>query len=503
LTCLMGIDIGTSSAKVLIIDEHGSLMAETTAKYPILSPAPGWAEQDPESWRASVKEAIKKTLRDCKVDPKQVSAIGLSGQMHGTVLLGKDLKPLRPAIIWADKRSQSQCEEIYERVGKDKVLGITCNPVMPGFMAPSLLWVKENEPSVFGRISKVLLPKDYIRLKLTGSLATDVSDASATLLFDVKRKNWSTEIISNLGFQPDFFPDVYESTDVTGEVSREASEETSLPTGAKVAAGGGDSPVGAVGCGVIEPGLVSSNIGSAGQVFAVLDEVTVDPEFRVHTFCHAVPGKWYIQGAILSAGLSLSWFAENLRFDESLKKSDVDPYEILSKEAESAEPGCEGLIFTPYLIGERSPHMDPYARAIFFGLALSHKKAHMVRAIMEGVVYALRDSIEVFKELGVKINRIVARGGGARSTLWRQIQADMFNSEVMTVEVKQEAAFGASLLAGVGAGIYKDLEEAVEETVRVRGVEYPNPERVRIYEHYYEKVYRQLYPLLKCYFRLL
>jgi len=410
---------------------------------------------------------------------------------------------LRPAIIWADKRSQSQCEEIYGRVGRGKVLEITCNPVMPGFMAPTLLWVKENELSVFRRIFKVLLPKDYIRFKLTGAFATDVSDASATLLFDVNKRNWSTEIISDLGFQPSFFPDVYESTDVTGEVSREASEETSLASGPIVVGGGGDSPVGAVGCGVTKPGILSSNIGSAGQVFAVLDKLRVDPQFRVHTFCHAVLGKWYIQGAILSAGLSLSWFAQNLGLEESLRSTDVDPYEILSKEAESAEPGCEGLIFAPYLLGERSPHMDPRARGVFLGLTLSHKRAHMVRAIMEGVVYALRDSLEIFKRLGAKVDRIIARGGGAKSTLWRQIQADIFNSEVMTVGVKEEASFGAALLAGVGADVYADLEEAVKETVKIRDVEYPCPERVKIYEHYYKKVYRRLYPVLKCYFRLL
>jgi len=499
----MGIDIGTSSVKVIIINEQGKLMAEASAKYPILTPASGWAEQDPEFWWTSVKQSIKKAFNESKGVPEQISAIGLSGQMHGTVLLGKELKPLRPAIIWADKRSQSQCSEIYEIAGKEKVLETTCNLVMPGFMAPSLLWVKQNEPLVFERLSRALLPKDYVRFKLTGSLATDVSDASATLLFDVKRREWSAEIISDLGFQPEFFPEIYESTDITGEVSREASEETSLPVGAEVVGGGGDSPVGAVGCGVIKPGTVSSNIGSAGQVFAVLDEMKVDPGFRIHTFCHAVPGKWYIQGAILSAGLSLNWLMESLGIEGSLRNGDADPYELLSKEAESAEPGCRGLIFTPYLLGERSPHMDPHARGLFFGLTLSHRKAHMIRAVMEGVVYALRDSLEIFKELGVKVDGVVARGGGAKSTLWRQIQADIFNSKVLVVEVKEEAAFGAALLAGVGTGIYGNLQEAVEETVRVKDVEHPDLDRVKVYEHYYRKVYRRLYPLLKPYLRLL
>jgi len=499
----MGIDIGTSSAKVIIIDEHGETVAEASSKYPILTPTPRWAEQDPESWWFAVKEAVRKTLTDSKVVPNRISAIGLSGQMHGTVLLDAELRPVRPAIIWADKRSQSQCAEIYEKVGKERVLGIVCNPVMPGFMAPSLLWVKQNEPSIFRSVHVVLLPKDYIRLRLTGSLATDVSDASATLLFDIMKRKWSDEIISNLGFQTELFPEICESVEVTGEICKEASEETSLPKGTKVVAGGGDSPVGAVGCGVMKPGIVSSNIGSAGQVFAVLDEMRVDPKFRIHTFCHAVSDKWCIQGAILSAGLSLSWFAGTLRSEQSRSNDYVDPYERLSREAESAEPGCNGLLFLPYLIGERSPHMDPSARGLFFGLTLSHKRAHMIRAVMEGVIYALRDSLEVFKELGVKVDRVIARGGGARSALWRQIQADVFNSQVMTAKVKEEAAFGAALLGGVGAGFYRDLEEAVKQTVGIRSVEYPNADRAKIYEHYYRNVYRRLYPSLRRYFRLL
>lgn len=499
----MGIDIGTSSTKVIIIDEHGEIVAEASSKYPILTPDSGWAEQDTESWWSAVKEVVRKTLLASEINPKEISAIGLSGQMHGTVLLNKELNPLRPAIIWADKRSQSQCAEIYERVGKEKVLEIACNPVMPGFMAPSLLWVKQNEPSIFRRVHVVLLPKDYVRLRLTGLLATDVSDASATLLFDIKKREWSDEIISNLGFQTEFFPEIYESTDVTGEICKEAYEETSLPKGTTVVAGGGDSPIGAVGCGVVKPGIISSNIGSAGQVFSALDEMKVDPKFRIHTFCHAVPDKWCIQGAILSAGLSLSWFAGILGSEQSLGNDYINPYELLSREAESAEPGCNGLLFLPYLIGERSPHMDPSARGLFFGLTLSHKRAHMIRAVMEGVVYALRDSLEVFKELGVKVDRVIARGGGAKSALWRQIQADVFNSQVMTVKVGKEAAFGAALLGGVGAGFYRDLEEAVKQTVGIRSVEYPNADRAKIYEHYYRNVYRQLYPSLRRYSRLL
>lgn len=499
----MGIDIGTSSTKASIINEEGKLAAEASATYPISTPAAGWAEQDPETWWTATKEAIKKAMQSSKIKPEQILGIGLSGQMHGTILLDKDLSHLRPAIIWADKRSQNQCEEIYEKIGKERVLKIVCNPVMPGFMAPSLLWVKEKEPLIFGKVSKVLLPKDYIRFKLTGYVATDVSDASATLLFDVKRRKWSEEIISTLGFKPDSFPEIYESTDVTGEVSKEASRQIHLPSETKVIAGGGDSPVGAVGCGMITPGTLSSNIGSAGQIFTVLDEMKVDPKFRVHTFCHAVSGKWYLQGAMLSAGLSLKWFVETLGIADALGLGTADPYELISQEAGLVEAGSEGLIFMPYLMGERSPHMDPSARGVFFGLTSSHSRAHLARAIMEGVVYALRDSVEIFKELGVKIDGTLSRGGGAKSTVWRQIQADIFNSKVMTVETKEETAFGAALLAGVGTGIYKDLHEAVEKTVKVRCAENPEQERVKIYEYYYQKVYRELYPLLKPYFKLL
>jgi len=495
--------LGTSSAKALIVKEDGTLISQASARYPILTTASGWAEQDPSSWWSAVKESMRKALRYRKVDAKEILAIGLSGQMHGTVLLDKNLEPLRLAIIWADRRSQNQCRQIYETVGKESVLETVCNPVMPGFMAPSLLWVEQNEPSIFARTACVVLPKDYVRLRLTGRVATDVSDASATLLFDVRRRKWSTEIISELGFPSELFPEIYESAAIAGEISQEASEETSLPKGIEVVAGGGDSPVGALGCGLTDPGTISLNIGSAGQVFAVLEEMRVDPRFRIHTFCHAVPEKWYVQGAILSAGLSLSWFIENLGFKKSSRDFNRDPTNLLMKEAESTQAGCGGLIFMPYLLGERSPHMDPDARGVFFGLRLAHKKGDMIRAIMEGVVYALRDSLEIFKELGVEVDKTIARGGGAKSRLWRQIQADIFNTEVMTVEVKEEAAFGAAILAGVGVRVYRDLREAVEEAVKVKDVEYPHPDRVRIYEYYYWKVYRRLYPLFKRYFRLL
>lgn len=499
---LIGIDVGTSSSKAIIIDESGCLVAEASSQYPISSPQPDWAEQNPEWWWEAVKKAIEKALNCSKIDPKEVSAVGLSGQMHGTILLDRNSKPLRPAVIWADKRSQAQCREIYEKIGTEKFLDVTCNRAMPGFMASSLLWIKENEPAVFEKASTILLPKDYIRFKLTGSLATDVSDASATLLFDVKKRRWSDYVISRLGFPLELFPEIYQSVEVVSEVSREASKETTMPRGIKVIAGGGDSPVGAIGCGAIKPEIVTSNIGTAGQIFATLNEIKFDTSFRIHTFCHAAPKKWYLQGAILSAGLSLRWLIESLISENASEIEDADLYETILKEAESVEPGCEGLIFLPYLLGERSPHMDPQARGALFGLTLAHEKSHIVRAVMEGVVYALRDSLEIFRELGVRVKSVVARGGGARSRLWRQIQADIFNSEVISVKVKEEAAFGAALLAGVGAGIYGDLEDAVNETVKVAAKDHPNPERVEVYNQHYRRIYRKLYPSLKSFFNL-
>ena len=496
---LVGVDVGTSATKVLIIDELGKLVSNASHEYPISSPRPNYAEQDPEWWWHAVKASIKEALTSSKVDPSRISAIGLSGQMHGSVLLRKDGKPLRPAIIWPDKRSSSQCIEFYQRIGREKVADIVCNPVMQGFMGPSLLWVSENEPSIFNQIFKVLPPKDYVRFKLTGLFATDTSDASATLLFDVRTRQWSQYLLSQLGISREIFVKVFESTEVTGKISAEASEATGLPRGIPVIAGGGDSPVGAVGCGAIKQGIVSSNIGTGGQIFVTSEEFKVEPEHRIHTFCHAVPGKWYLQGAILSAGLSLRWFRDNFaQLEKSVEAlCDIDSYDLLSKEAELAEPGCKGLIFLPYLMGERSPHMDSNARGGFFGLTFEHGRSHFIRAVMEGVVYALRDCLEIFKGLGIKTEKVIARGGGSRSALWRQIQADIFNAEVVKTEVEEEAAFGAALLAGIGVNVYHDFEEACEIALRLVSSQSPNEQRVKVYEEFYRKVYRNLYPTLR------
>ncbi|MCX8171100.1 MAG: xylulokinase [Candidatus Bathyarchaeota archaeon] len=498
---LMGIDVGTSSTKVLIIDYLGRTIAKSSVEYPIESPLEGYAEQNPEAWWTATKISVKRALEGAGIRGDDISAVGFSGQMHGTVLLGRDGKPLRDAIIWLDKRSINECNEIYESIGKEKTLSIVSNPVMPGFTGPTLLWIKKNEPHIFNKIFKVLLPKDYVRFRLTGSLNTDFSDASATLLFDVGRREWSDHIINGLSFPRDVFPDVLESKEIAGEVKADSSEETGLSAGTPVVTGGGDSQVGAMGCSVIEPGLISSNIGTGGQIFAAIDEFRFDPKYRVHTFCHVVPKKWCLQGAILSAGLSLRWFKDNFAQAESITSSlcGIDPYDLLSREAELSEPGCSGLVFLPYLSGERSPHMDPSARGGFFGLTLNHRRHHFIRAIMEGVVFALRDCIEVFKELGVSVEGIIARGGGAKSDLWLQIQADIFNSRVLKVGVEEDPAFGAALLAGIGVGVYRDFKEACEKTIKFTAVKHPNEERAKIYDRIYTRIYRNLYHSLRLY----
>ena len=499
MTYLLGIDVGTSSTKAVVIDEGGHVLARSSSGYGIDSPKPGWAEQDPTVWWNATRSVVRTLIKDSGIDPHMISAVGFSGQMHGTVIIGRDGKPLRPAIIWMDKRSLKQCDEIYRRLGRRDVLKVTCNPIMPGFMAPTLLWIKENEPRNLKGAFKVLPPKDYVRLKMTGSVATDPSDASATLLFDVKARRWSEYLTSELGLPHELLPPINESTEVAGGVTEEASKETGLPEGTPVITGGGDSQVGAIGCGAIKPGVVSSNIGTGGQIFSTIEEARVDPNYRVHLFCHAVPGRWCLQGAILSAGLSLRWFMDNLAQPERIVGTlcNIDPYKILSEEAETAEPGCRGLIFLPYLIGERSPHMDPQAKGVLYGLTIEHRRAHLIRSVMEGVTYALRDCLEVFRELGVEVRRVITRGGGARSRLWRRIQASVFGVEVVRVNVEEEAAFGAALLAGVGAGVYKNLDEACERTIRILDREEPDADEVRVYEDYYRNVYRRLYPSLK------
>lgn len=496
---LLGIDVGTTGSKALLIDQDGEVVVSAVEEYPMYTPQPLWAEQDPEDWWRATVEAIKRVLSG--LSPEEVKGIGLTGQMHGLVLLDRDGQVLRPCIMWNDQRTGEQCASITDKVGAKRVLELTGNPVLPGFTAPKIVWVREHEPQVYEKVAKVLLPKDYIRFRLTGEFATEVSGASGTSLLDVGRRRWSEEMLEALDIPAEWLPTCYESPQVSGRISLVAAKETGLTAGTPVVGGGGDQAAQAVGSGIIESGLVSVTSGTSGVVFASTDEFLVEPEGRLHAFCHAVPGKWHLMGVMLSAGGSLRWYRDTLGQTEKEVATLVgcDPYELLTQEAGQAPAGSEGLLYLPYLTGERTPYPDPYARGVFMGLTLRHDRRHLVRAVLEGVAYGLRDSLELIKALGLEIRQVRASGGGARSELWRQIQTDIFGTEMVTINVTEGAAYGAALLAGVGAGIYASVEEACEHAIRVVERTEPIAESVAVYSQYYP-IYRALYGALKPYF---
>jgi xylulokinase len=496
---LLGIDVGTTGTRALLVNEQGQVVAGATEEYPLYTPQPLWAEQDPADWWRATMDAIHQVLQKSGIAPAEVIGVGLTGQMHGVVLLDDKNEVLRPALIWCDQRSQPQCDWITARVGADRLIELTCNPALTGFSAPKILWVRDNEPEVFAQVRKFLLPKDYIRFKLTGEFASEVSDASGTNLFDVRRRKWSDEVVQTLGLKRSILPEVFESPEITGRVTRDAARRTGLPEGVPVVGGGGDQAAGGVGNGVVEPGIVSCTIGSSGVVFAFTEEPRLDPKGRMQTFCHAVPGKWHVMGVTQGAGLSLRWFRDQLGGAETLvgKSTGRDPYELLTEEAAQAEPGSEGLVFLPYLMGERAPHLDPNAKGVFFGLTGRHMRQHMVRSILEGVAFSLRDSLEIIvKEMGNPVTQVRASGGGGRSVLWRQIQADVFGTEMVTINATEGPAYGAALLAAVGAGVHSSVEEACHAAIRVVERTTPDAARSRLYEDYYS-IYRALYPALK------
>lgn len=496
---LMGIDVGTTGTKALLIREDGTVVSKAFEEYPLYTSQPGWAEQNPEDWWRATQKSIQKVLKESGVKAEEIKGIGLTGQMHGSVFLDRDQRVLRPAILWCDQRTALQCDEMTRKVGgRERLIQLTCNPAFTGFTAPKILWVRENEPKIYEKAVKVLLPKDYIRFMLTEIYATDVADASGTLLLDVKKRKWSEEVLDALEIPKDMLPEIFESPEVTGEISGAASKATGLKRGTPVVAGAGDQAAGAVGNGVVQRGILSATIGTSGVVFAFSDEVRMDPEGRVHTFCHAVPQKWHIMGVMLSAGGSLRWFRDILGTLETRmgELTGTDPYVFLDSEAAQAKAGCEGLIFLPYLMGERTPHSDPDAKGVFFGLSLRHKKQHLVRAILEGVAYGMRDSLEIIRNLGVEIQQIRASGGGARSSLWRQIQSDIYGTELVTINVDEGPAFGAALLAGVGSKVYGSVEEACQKTIRIVSRTLPKKENAELYDKYYG-VYKALYPTLK------
>ncbi|MEK6279018.1 MAG: xylulokinase [Acidobacteriota bacterium] len=488
----LGIDVGTGGTRAVVIDPDGNVVASATAEHvPFVSMRTGWAEQDPEDWWRATITVVRKVLSKSSRD--EIKAVGFSGQMHGLVLLDQRDEVLRPAIIWCDQRTDSQCKSLTEMIGADRLIGLTCNPALTVFTLPKILWVRRWEPELWQKARTVLLPKDYVRLRLSGDRATDVADASGTLLFDVKARKWSSKMLSATEIDERLLPSVYESPEVTGSISKAGAEATGLRAGTLVIAGGGDQAAGAVGMGIVRPGTASSTIGTSGVVFAATDIPMLDPKGRVHTFCHAIPGRWHVMGVTQGAGLSLRWFRDQFG---AIGEDGRDSYERLTKEASLVSPGCDGLIWTPYLMGERTPHLDPFARAALVGLTASHTRAHTVRAMLEGVAFSLRDAFEIFNEIGVPVDEIRLGGGGARSSLWRQIQADVYGQPVNTVAAEEGAAFGAALLAGVAVGIWSSVDAACDAVVRIADHVEPNAESVRILAHQYER-FKQIYPALK------
>ncbi len=474
---LVGIDIGTSSVKTIIMNEKGELVGAAQKGYEIISHGSGWAEQDARILWQAAKETTARAISESSVSPGDIAGIGFSGQMHSTVLLGHDNEPIAPTIIWTDRRSEKQCEKMREIVGKEKLAELAGNDIAPGFTAATLMWIKENEPGIFSQIKTVVLPKDFIRLKLTGRVATDVSDAAGTLLFDVMNRRWSGELIDLLDLPHEIFPPVYESAEIAGELTAAAARELGLKAGVPVAAGGGDQPIAAIGNGVTDEGMLLSTIGTGGQLFLPTDQFRVDPELRLHSFCHAVKEKWYLMGAILSAGMSLKWFRETFVPQAS--------YAEIDAEAEKVPAGSEGVLFLPYLVGERGPR--PARSGGFTGLNLNHTRAQLGRAVMEGVVMAMKRYLDIFSESGMAPRRIIASGGGARSGLWRQIQADVFEREILTTNTRQQAALGAAIVAGVAGGVFGSVGQACRKIIRTQTAAVPDSRNVRIYREIYER----------------
>lgn len=483
----LGIDIGTGGSRAVVIDEAGAVLASRTAGHAAFaSPEIGWAEQDPRDWwRASV-ETVRGVLESVPAD--EIGAISFSGQMHGSVMLDSADEVVRPALLWCDQRTSAQCDEITATIGRERLIELVSNPAVTGFTLPKLLWVRENEPANWDRVRTVLLPKDYVRLRLTGEKASDVADSSGTLYFDVGNRRYSNEIMSALGLDADLFPPVFESVERTGAVNAAAAAETGLLEGTTVVAGAGDNAAGAVGMGIVKPGMLSATIGTSGVIFAVTDEPKLDLKGRIHTLCHAVPGRWHNTGVTLSAGLSFKWFRENLGGGLS--------YDQLTDEASEIPSGSNGLLWLPYLMGERTPHLDPNARAAFVGLTASHTRAHMTRAVFEGVAFSLRDSIEIFRELGARMESVRLGGGGATSEHWRQVQADVYGMPCETIEAEEGAAFGAAILAGVGAGEWSSVDEACEMSIRTNLRIDPDEKSSRVLDANY-RAYSKLYDALK------
>ena len=496
---LLGIDIGTSGTKTLICDEDGQVLATALGEHPISTPKPGWSEQDPEDWWQATATATKAVLKKAGLKAADIGGIGLSGQMHGSVFLGDGDKALRPALLWNDQRTAEQCRQIEEKAGgRAALIDLVANPALTGFTAPKILWVRQHEPKVYDRTRHILLPKDYVRYRMTGEYASEVSDASGTLLLDVTNRRWSDKLLGLLDIDRALMPRLHESYEVTGMLHEAGAKALGLKAGIPVVGGGGDQAAGAVGNGIVMPGVVSATLGTSGVVFAHSDRPTKDPNGRVHTMCHAVPGKWCVFGCMLSAGGSFQWFRNQLGQAEvaAAKRAKTDPYELLIAAAEEAPPGCEGLFFLPYLTGERCPHPDPAARGGWVGLTARTTREMMVRSLIEGVTYGMRDALEIMKGMGIAVTQVRASGGGARSAFWRQLQADVYNQPIVLTNASEGPAYGVALLAGVGTGVWSGVEEACKRSIQQTEKVTPTRKRAALYDRFYQ-TYGKLYFDLK------
>lgn len=491
---VLGIDIGTSGTKTVLFDKDANVIASHTIEYPMYQPHNGWAEQKPEDWWNAVAGTCKEVVSKSGVDAKEIKGIGLSGQMHGLVMLDKDNQVIRPSIIWCDQRTAKECEEIEAKVGRERLIEITANPALTGFTASKIMWVKNNEPENYAKCAHILLPKDYIRFMLTGKYATEVSDASGMQLLDVPKRDWSDEVLEKLGIDKTLLGKVYESPEVTGTVTDEAAALTGLYPGTKVVGGAGDNAAAAVGTGVVKDGRAFTTIGTSGVVFAHTSKISIDPKGRVHTFCCAVPGAWHVMGVTQGAGLSLQWTRNNICTEEmnQAKAEGVDPYYIMDKEADSVAIGSERLLYLPYLMGERTPHLDPNARGTFFGLSAMHKRPHIIRSVMEGVSFSLMDCLSVFGEMDIKADSMIACGGGGTSKVWRKMLSDIYNCEISTIDSKEGPALGVAILAMVGTGMYSSVEEACDAVIRKGTTTVPDADNHERYMKFYD-IYRKLY----------
>jgi xylulokinase len=485
MAILVGVDVGTSGARGLAVNSAGEVVAEATSFYETSSPRPGWSEQRPEDWWQAAKTVLAGVAAAAS---DEIVGLGLAGQMHGSVFLDSADRVIRPALLWNDQRTESDCATITERVGAERLLQLAGNPALTGFQAPKLLWLRRTEPEAHGHVASVLLPKDYVRLRLTGERATDASDASGTLLLDVRARSWSDEILEALEIPRDWLPDVHEGPEVTGTVRDAVADELGLPRGLPVAAGGGDNAAAAVGVGVVRERVISSSVGTSGVLFAHRDSFTPDPSGRVHSFCHAVPGAYHLMTVTLSAGGSLNWWRK--RFGGSAD------FDALAAEAAEVEPGAEGLLFLPHLTGERSPHLDSRASGAFVGLTARHGRPHLTRAVMEGVVLSMRQGLERMRALGTADDDVRATGGGAGSPLWLRLQADIYGRPIRRTAADEGPAYGAALLAGVASGVFADVEEATTRVRLLDSVTEPDLERARRYDELYG-VFVSLYPALR------